>query len=296
MLAAPAVTPAPQAITSTDFGLLGDQRRQVAEHALQAHVLRQAGRLHLAGVVVAEDAVGVARDRRRRVHPLADVEVLLAAVALDGREAPVTDQQRRHGLDRPRHQGGEDQDRHRRGGVAGRVSRRLRKRSAKPGTSTTIAAAAASQIMSARVRRADRGDQNQAGHDRARRSRRRCWRRRRGRRRRAPSWPRVATDASASGKLAPHRQAAGRIAQSAADEIDLELRPGRRRQARVHRPQRHLRGDVPAGPGDRRDQQQPARCRARAAGSRVLPRDRTEPAPLPRPMPIRNTARMIENV
>ncbi len=37
-LTAPAVTPAPQPMTSTDLGLARHERRQVAEHALQPHV------------------------------------------------------------------------------------------------------------------------------------------------------------------------------------------------------------------------------------------------------------------
>jgi hypothetical protein len=39
------VTPAPQPITTTVFACFGTERRQVSEHALQAHVLRLARRL-----------------------------------------------------------------------------------------------------------------------------------------------------------------------------------------------------------------------------------------------------------
>ena len=74
MLTAPAVTPAPQPMTSTDRGCRRNQRREVAEHPLQPHVLRLARRLDLAGVVVAEHAVRQPRDRHRRVQPLADVD------------------------------------------------------------------------------------------------------------------------------------------------------------------------------------------------------------------------------
>ena len=57
-LTAPAVMPAPRPITSTDRGFAGDERRDVAEHPLQAQVLRIGRRLRLAGVVVGEHAVG----------------------------------------------------------------------------------------------------------------------------------------------------------------------------------------------------------------------------------------------
>ena len=55
---APAVTPAPQPMTSDLLRLFRHQRRQVAEHPLQAHVLRLARGLHLAGVVIVQHAVG----------------------------------------------------------------------------------------------------------------------------------------------------------------------------------------------------------------------------------------------
>ncbi len=42
--------------------VLRDERRQVAEHALQTHVLRLARRLHLAGVVIVQHAVRELRD------------------------------------------------------------------------------------------------------------------------------------------------------------------------------------------------------------------------------------------
>ena len=51
-------------------GLRRHERRQVAEHPLQAHVLRLARRLHLAGVVIVEDAVRpLARRRPTRSSP-----------------------------------------------------------------------------------------------------------------------------------------------------------------------------------------------------------------------------------
>ena len=47
------------------FGAFGISVRQVAEHALQAHVLRLARRLHLAGVVIVAARRSAARTRRR---------------------------------------------------------------------------------------------------------------------------------------------------------------------------------------------------------------------------------------
>jgi hypothetical protein len=51
-----------------------NQRRQMTEHALQAHVLRFAGRLHFAGVVIVAHAVGELGHRHRRVDAFADVD------------------------------------------------------------------------------------------------------------------------------------------------------------------------------------------------------------------------------
>ncbi len=52
--------------------------REVAEHALQAHVLRLARRLHLAGVVVVAHAVAaVASTATEAVDALADVDDLV---------------------------------------------------------------------------------------------------------------------------------------------------------------------------------------------------------------------------
>ena len=66
-----------------------------------------------------------------------------------------------------------------------------------------------------------------AGWRRAsRRSRRACSRRRRRRPACAGSVAGAATDASASGKLAPQRMAPGSTANSAAHQIELELEPG----------------------------------------------------------------------
>ena len=71
---APAVTPAPQPITSTFFGVRGHERRQVAEHPLQPHVLRLARRLDLAGVVIVAHAVLALRHGDGGVPALADVD------------------------------------------------------------------------------------------------------------------------------------------------------------------------------------------------------------------------------
>ena len=71
---APAVTPAPQPMTRTFLACGRHQRRQVAEHALQPHVLRLARGLHLAGVVVVEDAVRQLARPRPSVPALADVD------------------------------------------------------------------------------------------------------------------------------------------------------------------------------------------------------------------------------
>ena len=95
--------------------ILRDQRRQVAEHPLQAHVLRFARRLHLAGVVIVEHAVATARDRHRGVPAFAHVDDLSLADAGRG-VAAVGDEDRRerrctvlrqeHGAG---HRGGEQQ-------------------------------------------------------------------------------------------------------------------------------------------------------------------------------------------
>ena len=57
--------------------LRGTQRGEVAEHALQPHVLRLARRLHLAGVVVVEHAVRQLATPRPTHHPFALVDDLV---------------------------------------------------------------------------------------------------------------------------------------------------------------------------------------------------------------------------
>ena len=57
--------------------VLRHQRRDVPEHALQAHVLRLARRLHLAGVVVVQHAVRRPGHRDRRGDAFADVDDLV---------------------------------------------------------------------------------------------------------------------------------------------------------------------------------------------------------------------------
>ena len=88
------------------------QRRQVAEHALQPHVLRLARRLHLAGVVVVAHAVGQLRDRDRRVQPFADVDDVRLPDARR-RVAAVRDEQARQLVDAARQQAGRDHARRR---------------------------------------------------------------------------------------------------------------------------------------------------------------------------------------
>ena len=56
-----------------------EQRRDVAEHPLQPHVLRQARRLDLAGDVEVARAARFLGHGDRRVHPFADVQILRLA-------------------------------------------------------------------------------------------------------------------------------------------------------------------------------------------------------------------------
>ena len=65
----------------------------MAEHPLEPHVLRFAGGLHLAGVVIVEHAVIELRDGWRGVHSLADVDELAVIVQARCRETTVGDKQ-----------------------------------------------------------------------------------------------------------------------------------------------------------------------------------------------------------
>ena len=85
--------------------ILRNQRRHVAEHPLQPHVLRLARRLDLAGVVIVEHAVRQARDRHRGVPAFAHVDDLGFADAR-GRVAAVGDEHARHRVNRARQQHG----------------------------------------------------------------------------------------------------------------------------------------------------------------------------------------------
>ena len=80
--------------------MLRDERRQVAEHPLQAHVLRLARRLHLARVVIVADAVGQLGHGDRGVQPLADVDDVGLAHA-GRRVAAVRDEQARQRVHAP---------------------------------------------------------------------------------------------------------------------------------------------------------------------------------------------------
>ena len=82
----------------------------MAEHALQPHVLRLARRLHFAGVVIVEDAVGQLRHGDRRRHAFADVDVLRRVVDTHVRVAAVRDHHVGYSLDVP-HEQRDDDDR-----------------------------------------------------------------------------------------------------------------------------------------------------------------------------------------
>ena len=79
------------------------------EHPLQAHVLRLARRLHLAGVVVVEHAVPELRHGHGRVEALAHEDPLAVVVVARRRETSVAHEERRHG-----DHGRADPERHRR--------------------------------------------------------------------------------------------------------------------------------------------------------------------------------------
>ena len=80
---------------------LGNERRQMAEHALQAHVLRVRRRLRLAGVVVGQRAVRLRGDGDRRRETLADVNDV-GVEAARRQEAAERDELRRQRLHRER--------------------------------------------------------------------------------------------------------------------------------------------------------------------------------------------------
>ena len=211
MLTAPAVTPAPQPITRTDRASSRHQRRQMAEHPLQAHVLRLARRLDLARVVVAEAAVRQPRDGHRRVESLARIQHL-AGLPLHGRREPsVRDQQA------PARAGRRRAATHRAPPAAISASgarrdrpgeRRARIRAPpQPRGSTSASSAAA--------RAAIRSRDEHAGLRRARPTTApMVFAAYTAPTSRAESRSVAATDASASGKLAPQKNAGGRTAHS----------------------------------------------------------------------------------
>src|SRR5262245_17338879 len=111
---------------------------------------------------------------------------------------------------------------------------------------------------------------------------------------RPASCPRAATAASASGKLAPHRIVAGRIAQRQRTRSIWKLNHGLReiegligQYGRDFASAKALQAIAAASSS----WHQP---RAILGGN--LPRERNEPTLLPIPNPTRNTARMMEKV
>ena len=80
---------------------LGNERRQMAEHALQAHVLRVGRRLRFAGVVVGQRAVRFRGDGDRRRETLADVNDV-GVEAARRQESAEGDELRRQRLHRER--------------------------------------------------------------------------------------------------------------------------------------------------------------------------------------------------
>ena len=235
---APAVTPAPQPMTSTVFGLLRHQRRQVAEHPLQAHVLRLARRLHLAGVVIVAARRSAARETATDAFtPFADVDDLVTARP----RSPCSGRRRRAcpaAAARVRTSRPARAPRRRSSRRVGRCTARALGRagasmSSPDSAETTISTCC--DVLAAEPARPAPGSRRAS-----RRSRRPCSRRRR----RRPGAPdprrRAASDASASGKLAPHRIApAARPRGSARDRAGTGTR--HRRDRRIDRPVRQRR-------------------------------------------------------
>ena len=86
-------------------GTVRNQRRHVAEHPLQPHVLRLARRLHLAGVVIVEHAAREARDRDRGVPSFAHIDDV-GLTEPCRRVAAVRHEDARHRMDTARQQAG----------------------------------------------------------------------------------------------------------------------------------------------------------------------------------------------
>ena len=225
-------------MTSTCFGLRRDQRRQVAEHPLQAHVLRLARRLDLAGVVIVQHAARQPRHRDRRVPAFADVDDVGLADPRR-RVAAVRDEQRGHRAARcapaaPRTTAADDDRRScRRTASAARPSRPV-------GTASSISSAESAEMMistcsecwlpshdiRSRLDASDADDRADGvrGVDAADQARRILAVG--GDRRRAP-----AESSRPTGSRRQH-------GPQAADEIELEVEPGAGRDRRVDRPVR----------------------------------------------------------
>ena len=226
------------------------------EHALQPHVLRLARRLDLARVVVVQHAAGQSRHGDRRVPALADVDDVDVLVRTGRGVAAVGDEQlrqRRHVARQQRRNDRADDNRQRPG--PGRAS----------ASAPAVDAAARARSSAARPQMMmsacceccvpSQVDHDQAAAEGADDRAQRCWRRRRRRRADPGPGPSRATEASASGKLAPHRIDAGSTTQKRAGEVELKVVPGARRDRRVDRPERQRERQRVGGPADRAAQQ-----------------------------------------
>src|SRR5258707_12629434 len=111
---------------------------------------------------------------------------------------------------------------------------------------------------------------------------------------RPASWPGAATAASASGKLAPHKQAGGRIAQRQRARSNWKVNQGlweRKGLIGQYGSDFERTHAVHAIAATRSIWQAPS-----ASCGRIVRRARNAPPPLPSPSPPRNTATMMQNV
>ena len=112
--------------------------------------------------------------------------------------------------------------------------------------------------------------------------------------RRAGSWPRVATAASASGKLAPHRMAPGSITQMARIRSSWNVKD---RLVEIDGLMGQNGSELPvAYAAQASAAQMPTWHHPSAILGLAAPRASADPRLLPMPSPVRNTARIIENV
>ena len=178
-----------------------DERRQVAEHPLQPHVLRLARRLHLAGVVIVAHAVGSLGDRDRGVPSFADVDHL-GLPQLARHVAAVGDEHAGHRMDGERQQPGDRRPATANQRIAAHVPPQQDQAGERGQDDQQLLRALRAQPhhqQQAGAQRADDRAERVGGVDAADQPRRivaRC----------------AATDASASGKLAPQRIAPGSTA------------------------------------------------------------------------------------